>query len=267
MTKFNFQKLSMSVGALSIALGAIAISSQSAGATTFTRTSPTSGGSLDAGISEVGGIVLDLIGANGARVTSQLAASTLFTGFAGTNPFEIGTQTGFNASVLSALGGGIQEAGIRFTLFDGDTATFDFDEDDNTLLLNGVAFGNWTDVNAQATDSMGVAIASGFSNGGFRNNTLDTGWFFSNNATTLSNFYNTLVATGEVVYEVDDVDPGDNFYDFTQGIDSSLINVGKPPTVTPPTSVSTPEPASLLGLLAVGAFGANAATKRKKAVS
>lgn len=31
--------------------------------------------------------------------------------------------------------------------------------------------------------------------------------------------------------------------------------------------VSTPEPASLLGLLAVGAFGANSAVKRKKAVS
>jgi hypothetical protein len=262
MTKFNLQQLSMSVGAVSIALGAIAISAPAAGATTFTKTSPTSGGVLDAGISEVGGIVLDLIGANGARVTSQLAASNLFIGVATTNPLEIGTQTGFDASVIGALGGGIQQAGIRFTLLEGDNAAFDFDEDDNTLLLNGVAFGNWSDVNAQATNNLGVATASGFSNGGFRNETLDTGWFFSNDATILSNFYITLLATGEVVYQLDDVDARDNHFDFTRGINSGTIIVGEPPA-----SVSTPEPASLLGLLAISTFAASAAVKRKKAVS
>ncbi|HET6576066.1 MAG TPA: hypothetical protein VFG68_20865, partial [Fimbriiglobus sp.] len=89
--------------------------------TTFTFTSPTSGGALPSGVTEVGGIVLDIVGANGARVVSQLAASSLHQGFAAVNPLTIGTQTGFTSTVVNALGGGISELAVRITLLDGDT--------------------------------------------------------------------------------------------------------------------------------------------------
>ena len=80
-----------------------------AGATSFTTTSLTSKGALPTGITEVGGIVLDLVGANGARVVSQLAASSLFVGFFDDgypvayrgNPGTIGIQSGFTSTVVT----------------------------------------------------------------------------------------------------------------------------------------------------------------------
>ncbi|MGL5873277.1 MAG: PEP-CTERM sorting domain-containing protein [Xenococcaceae cyanobacterium] len=244
------------------------IMASSAQATTFTKTSPTAGNALGSGFSELGGIVLDLIGNNDARVSSQLSASSLFQGYAKTNPFTVGTQTGFDSSVVNALGGGIKEVAVRLSLFDGDTAAENFDFNQNTLLLNGLTFGNWSSVNAQNTDSLGNVASAGFSGGGFRDNTLDTGWFYSNNTTLLTSFYDTLVSQGQVTYEVDDLTPGDNEYDFTQGINASQINVGQGPSVQSPEPATpaqaTPEPASLLGFLAVGVFGASSAFKRKK---
>ncbi len=240
--------------ALSGAALAIVGSAGVAGASTFTDTSP-SGGVIPTGISTVGGIVLDLTGTNGTRVTSQLAASQLFQGFYNSTPVPgtgtIGTQTGFTSSVLSALGGGIQKAGIRFTLFDGDTANGDFDFNDNNLLVNGLDFGNWSSVNTQNTNSVGVGAGAGFSGGGFRNELLDTGWFYSTNTTLLNAFYTSLVSTNNAVYQVLDKDPGDNFYDFTQGINSSLINVGTGPVVQP-GGTAIPTPALLPGLIGLG---------------
>jgi hypothetical protein len=240
-------------------VGAICLAGGFAGtaqASTFTNASP-AGGAVPSGISTVGGVVLDLTGANGTRVTSQLAASKLFKGFYNSgspsafngNPGTVGIQTGFSSSILSALGGGLQQAAVRFTLFDGDTASGDFDFNDNTLLVNSLNFGNWSSVNAQNTNSAGVEASLGLSGGGFRNDTLDTGWFFNNDATLLSSLFTSL-SSGQVTYQINDVDPNDNFYDFTQGIDSSLINVGTGPVVQPPTAV--PTPALLPGLIGMG---------------
>ena len=53
-------------------------------ATPATEISPT-GGALPAGVTRVGGIVVDLRGTNGTRVVSQLAASTLYRGFSDLN--------------------------------------------------------------------------------------------------------------------------------------------------------------------------------------
>jgi hypothetical protein len=246
-------------------------------ASSFTRTSPTIGGELPAGHSEVGGIVLDLVGTNEARVTSQLPASRLFRGFNTPNPLTIGAQSGFDSSILNRLGGGLQEAAVRLTLYDGDTAAGMFDFNDNYLLVNGLNFGNFSAVNAQNTDSQGNLGVAGFSGGGFRSDLLDTGWFYVTDAGLLGRFYNSLVSSGQAKFALNDADPGENFFDFTQGLDSSQTNVERlpkviaPPQPTPPTmppvpappSQSVPEPTSLLALLAVGALGVGSTLKSK----
>jgi hypothetical protein len=254
-------------------LMSLGLAATSARASTFTLASPSSQGSVPSGISSVGGIVLDLVGQNNTRVTSQLAASQLFTGFYNSgspssfngNPGTIGIQNGFDAAVTAALGGGIKEAAVRFTLFDGDTGAGDFDQGNNTLLLNGISFGNWSSVNAENTDSAGNSDSGGFSAGGFRDQTLDTGWFYTTDTGALGSFFSSLTTTSQVVYQVADVDPFDNFYDFTRGIDASLINVGQGPVVVAPGSgTEVPEPLSVLGAAVAAAFGGNWVRRRKQ---
>ena len=198
-------------------------------------------------MTEVGGIVLDLVGTNGTRVVSQLAASSLFVGFAGANPFTIGTQTGFSAAVVGALGGGLAEASVRFTLYDGDTAAGNFDDGDNTLLLNGINVGNWSSVTTVETNGLGTVELSA-PKLGFNNNDLDTGFFNVTGAATLTALYNSIVGTGQVAFGLNDVDPFDNFFDFTLGVDGGLINVGQGPTI------ESPEPATLM-LLSMALLG------------
>jgi hypothetical protein len=189
------------------------------------------------GVTTVGGIVVDLEGINGVNVVSQLSANSLLNGFCNVDPCLIGTQTGFSAGVLGALGGGLSGASIRFTLFDGDSGAGDFDFNQNTLLINGFAFGNWSSVNAENTDSNGASLGT-TSGGGFRDDLLDTGWFTSVDAGLMASLFTSLNNTNQLIFELSDTDPGDNFFDFTQGLDQSLIDVDRGP------SASVPEPAT-----------------------
>lgn len=75
MKRSSYQKTAVSLLAVACTFGTSQVA-------TFFTTSP-AGGALPAGITEVGGIVTDFIGLNGTRVVSQLAASTLYVGFAG----------------------------------------------------------------------------------------------------------------------------------------------------------------------------------------
>jgi hypothetical protein len=275
-------------------------------ATTFTRTSLTSAGLLPTNVSEIGGFVIDLIGLNGNRVVSQTGASNLYTGFASSNgaiyaysdgtpvpstdtarysgnspinPLTIVTQSGFDATTLALLGGGISQASVRVTLYDGDTgqrstSTFatgtgnDFDYNQNNLLLNGVAFGNFTTVIAESTNTLGGAIATGSSNGGFRNNLTDTGFFFSSNSTILTTLYNSLVSSNSLTYQLSDTDPGDNYFDFPRGVDASLASISSTPTTYSPTGVllysspatAVPEPFTIVGTI----MGGTAAMRMRK---
>lgn len=231
-------------------------------------------GSLPAGVSVIGGVVADLIGTNGTRLVSQLSASSLYRGFsdfnenpiAGTaagNPLTIGTQTGFDAGNLLLLGGGLQSASFRFTLYDGDTGAGNFDFNDNTLLVNGGNIGNWSAVSTIETSGTGTTIGS--ATNGFLDNRLHTGWFTTTNLTVLGTIWSTLNTNLTLVFQLQDVDPTDNFYDFTQGINSSLINVGTGPVVQPPAGTAVPEPASL-ALVIGGAMAMGAAARRRRKV-
>lgn len=225
-----------------------------ANASTLTMTSLTSKGALPTGVTEVGGIVLDLVGSNGTRVTSQLAASSLYRGYFYKNPGMIGTQTGFDSTILAALGGGIKEAAVRLTVFDGDTASNDFDWNDNTFFLNNVNFGNFSNVLTDRTNDIGtISYSTEF---GFKDSNLNTGFFYSNDSSTLSSLYNSL-SGGTVTYSLSDTDPYDNYFDFTKGVNGSLIDIGSTPNVV------TPIPAAFW-LLGSGIAGLAGLRRRKK---
>jgi PKD repeat protein len=222
--------------------------------TAFTMTSPVSRGELPSSVTAVGGIVLDLVGANGRRVVSELPASALFRGtfadgspaaFRG-NPGTIGIQTGFTPETVGLLGGGLAEAAVRLTLFDGDTAAGNFDFHDNELLLNDVPLGDFSDVATQETSPDGQTALSDQPRAGFRNDSLATGFFYSAAPDVLAALFARLSASGEVVYRLRDADPFDNFFDFTRGVEGGLADAGRPPAVVnaPPViaSVSNDRP-------------------------
>ncbi|MFC7737529.1 tandem-95 repeat protein [Roseomonas sp. GCM10028921] len=199
--------------------------------TTFTTTSPTAGGQpLPAGITEIGGLVLDLIGLNGVRIVSQVSASTLHEGYFSGSLGTIGTQSGFSPQVLSALGGGIAEAAIRVTLSDGDTAQGNFDFQRNHLIVNGVDFGDFSSVQTQVTSGNGQSVFG--TTYGFPNNSLATGWFHVTTAESLNILFESLETDGLARFALSDTNPGDNFFNFKQGIDGGLLNVGQPPAPT-----------------------------------
>lgn len=128
------------------------------------------------------------------------------------------------------------------------------DFNDNDLLVDGASLGNFSavltdDTNGDGTVSNGTIL--GFDeddDGGFTG--VNTGWFYSTDAGALATVFAGL-GDGALAIQLDDVDPGDNFYDFTLGVDGGLIDVGSGPQVTEAT-----EPVGLsifgLGLAALG---------------
>jgi hypothetical protein len=238
-------------------IAAAALLASSAAMAQSTTVSPT-GGALPAGVTPVGGIVADLTGANGTRVVAQVSASTLFSGFASSNPQVIGTQTGFDPATIAALGGGLTGASFRVTLYDGDSAPGDFDGGtDTSFLVDGVFLDFWGNLATVQTTDTGAFINTGV---GFGDEILSTGFFSTTNAVFLAALFGNL-ADGSLTYSLSDTDSGDNFLDFTRGVAGGLINVGSGPVVTPPGGV--PEPGTwALMLLGFGAIGASLRRRR-----
>lgn len=234
------------ISAAALAL-AMALTVQS---TPTTMTSPT-GGTLPATVTQVGGVVTDLKGANGVRVVSQLAASQLYDGYSdsGTpaaymgNPLTIGIQSGFTPAILSALGGGLQSFAVRITLYDGDTGPGNFDDNENQLLINGATAGNFSDIVTEQTSSDGLTQIDTNPSGGFRNETLDTGFFVVTDPAKLATIFTIMTSLGQITFQLQDDDPTDNYFDFTQGVDGSLIDVGQGPSTVGPTPEEAPEAA------------------------
>ena len=249
------------------AISALFAASSVAYGTPTTENSPT-GGSLPAGVTKVGGLVVDLKGANGTRVVSQLAASQMYRGFADSsqnpvagvsagNPLLFGTQNGYDSSVIAALGGGIASASFRITLFDGDTSAGNFDFNRNTFFVNGISVGNWSNVITDNTDSTGT---TSFGTGlGFADKQLHTGFFTLSDIGSLASLFGSL-GGGSMAFTLNDATPFDNFYDFTRGVDGGLIDVGTGPVVQP----AVPEPATwIMMLMGFGLIGAAMRRKRQ----
>jgi len=101
---------------------------------TDTQTSPGIG-ELPSQFAPLGGCIIDVVGLNDVRLTTQKAASQMFKGWVGslgpaqsvpdpTRTWLVVAQNAFDASSLATLlGGGIQKANIRITLYDGDSGS------------------------------------------------------------------------------------------------------------------------------------------------
>lgn len=133
--------------------------------------------------------------------------------------------------------------------------------------MNGLQFANFALVPSFRTNSIGTVQAT---NLGFGNNALDTGFFDVTEADILSNLYDSLRTTETAIYRLVTTSGNFQFYDFAQGLDSSIINIGTGPIVTPPPSGGglTPIPlpaAGWLMLAGLGGLGALSRRRRKEA--
>jgi len=236
---------------LKLLAAVLAIASCGAHASAFTNTSP-AGGLLPSGITTLGGVVLDLIGTNGNRVTSQLGANGLPKGLVASYPLIIGTQTGFTSDIRAALGGGLQAAAIRMTVYDGDTGAGEFAFDDLTLLIDDIVVANWSDIKTQETDAFGNKKDDLF-NDGFRDISLDSGWALISTG-SLTGLFNKLFDE-TVVFSTSATIGLENELDFTAGLDNPITKAGVLPFVTYQNGHTVPEPGSTvlfgLGLLSL----------------
>jgi len=191
-------------------------------------TSP-AGGAIPTAATPIGGIVLDLVGKNGVRLFSEVSASSLFKGYNFSDKsLTVGTLTGVDRDLL---GGGLQSAAVRLTLYDGDSAKGDFDCKDLSLSLDGARLGSLSDLLTYSHDSKGGNVSVG---DGFANEKTATGWISVASA-DLSKLFDKLQTdpTKSSIFEVISKDGDTQYYDFTAGIDASFSNVVVAPNAAP----------------------------------
>ncbi len=197
-----------------------------------TRTSPLGGVLSELLFTEVGGIIVDMIGLSGTRLTAQIDRGTLPSGFAQGNPFDISDVPALTAIDIAALGGGLSAFAVRVSLRDGDSAAGEFDVNQNFLSIGGTEIGNFTDVPTIETDQAGtinIRTTNGFPNGDFA-----TGWFNVSDAASLASIFTDLeTGSATIGITLRDIDPGDNLYDFNDGVSGStagyIVDAATPP--------------------------------------
>ncbi len=199
---------------------------RSADATTFTKTVPGTSIVIPSAYPEAGGVVIVLEGANGNVYYQFSNPSTMFQGYQNTgtpaawrgNPFQIAPTTNIACGIQSCaqyFGGSIARMSVRFTAFDGDARSGEFDFNDLTLRINGTDVGSFSTIPTQTTNTAGTTLVANAT--GFGNNTFDTGWYQTTSGALLSN----VLTNGTLTSSVFDRDPNDNFWDFRQGTNLS----------------------------------------------
>lgn len=230
-------------------------------ATTFTETVPNGNGPIPVTYPPVGGTMVVLVGTNGNLYYQFVNPSTQFSGFqdsgtpigfrspvrpvpgdptsgaASNDLFQLGPAQTLNCGIVSCtdyFGGSIAEGYVRLTARDGDTCpgttpqdrngANDFDLNNISFLLNGFTVSNLTGPVTQRTTLTGGTLA-GAANGGFENcfrdqptNETSTAWFdISANTALLSD----ILTRGSTVPVIEDTDPNDNAWFFTDGNDAT----------------------------------------------
>lgn len=267
-------------------------------------------GPLPATFSPTGGIVIDMVGANGKRLTAQISPTNLPKGnVTGTsqNFWAFWSQTGFDSYTLQTLlGGGLQKVNIRVTLQDGDSGSpnpvYNAVFGANSMPYSGAGarcltclnsagnaaskpegwdFDSSTDIYIAIPLAGGGYINCGYMGqtttyqlGGSGNSTQSytgfpgvyaltdyspfpvaqfprfgytpfavTGWF-SVPSGQLTALYNTLAASESMTLGIWDIDPGDEYYDFTQGVGATITDV---PLIPPEIISFTASPSTVVG--------------------
>ncbi len=204
--------------------------------TPFTLNSPIGLEPLVSDIPPAGGIVLDLVGSGGGRIEAEVAPCQLFRGTAkcGTpasyrgDPVTLGIQTDLSPTALRSLGGGLAGVAVRITTSQGGTGPGEPERNANFLWLNGFSLGNFSTVVTEQTSPDGLTALSSNPEGGFRTGSLDTGFFSSTDPALLSGLYQSIVQTGQVVYQLQNTSSVDQSLDFTTGLACDLIHVRQP---------------------------------------
>ncbi|NNE58302.1 MAG: DUF11 domain-containing protein [Hellea sp.] len=208
--------------------------SNTALATTFTETVPNGNGAIPNTYPPVGGTMFVLIGQNGNIYYQFVNPSTQFEGFQNTGTptafqgsptFQLGPTQTLNCGTISCtdyFGGSIVEGYVRLTARDGDSCPGNFDYQDLTFNVNGIAVSSFSDLPASSVERTNFAgdTSLGFENC-FRNQgttETNTGWFdLTSNATLLAN----ILSTGGTTPTITDTDPDDNRWFFTDGNDAT----------------------------------------------
>jgi hypothetical protein len=279
-------------------------------ANTDTQTSPNIGLLPDGvGFSPLGGCIVDVLGKNGARLTAQRSAGSMFIGWTGPdgpnqsapyppNAWLVIATFAFDPSrIAEILGGGIAKANIRLTVYDGDSGS------PNPVYVSMFGSGNfpyarWSSQPPDYDFDGGQNLYAGFQNstgdpvncgfmgertsyrldGAFTTiNTFQgfpgvfaltdanqtgshppppaymppfptTGWF-SVPLNQLRAFYDVML-TGVLKIGVHDETPGDQYYDFRQGLAEDVLNIPfveptPPPPILPPISLPPAVPLPL----------------------
>lgn len=174
--------------------------------------------------------------AQAGSITSTVSESDFFGSSA--SPFPLTTTTApydFRGQAYESLTS-TDNIAVTLTLNDGDTGLGDFDFNNLTLGLDG--------------------IDTGIKLNGFRNEETDT-LTIAGTPINASAILAALQADGQLVGTVIDANPDGNFVGFPSQFNTTL-------NITGQTAQTVPEPATNLGVLALGAFGAGSLLLRKK---
>ena len=202
-------------------------------ATPYTETVPNGNGAIPNTYPPVGGTMFVLIGDNGNIYYQFVNPSTQFEGFQNTgtpvafqgNPFQLGPTQTLNCGPTPCstyFGGSIVEGYARLTARDGDSCPGNFDENDVSFEINGIAVTNFSGLPANSVErtSFDGTTSIGFENC-FRDQPTtetSTGWF---DLTGVPGLLNNILTTGSTTPFVRDVDPDDNLWFFRDGNDAT----------------------------------------------